>query len=100
MYGQQMKKYHWVTSTYLDDMTDETEKLYINEFADGHRRRGMRKLRVPEKQDDYNATTWRIGLFLGIALSLLFQAVHLGNAYIPHVVFILYLFYYYYYDRE
>ncbi|CAO3597054.1 unnamed protein product [Absidia cylindrospora] len=78
MYGQQMKKYHWVTSTCLDDMTDETEKLYINEFADGHRRRGMRKLRVPEKQDDYNATTWRIGLFLGIAFSLLFQAVHLG----------------------
>lgn len=60
-------------------MLEETEKLYINEFADGHRRRGMRKLRVPEKHDDYNATTWRIGLFLGLSFSLLLQAVQLGR---------------------
>lgn len=25
--------------------------MYINEFADGHRRRGMRKLRAPEKNE-------------------------------------------------
>ena len=27
------------------------QDLYINEFSDGHRRRGMRKLRAPEKNE-------------------------------------------------
>ncbi|KAI7849080.1 SPX domain-containing protein [Circinella umbellata] len=78
LYLQRVKKYHWVTSTELDSIIKETETLYINEFADGHRRRGMRKLRVPEKQEDYNSTTLRIGLYLGMALILLLRSCQLG----------------------
>ncbi|CAO3630671.1 unnamed protein product [Cunninghamella blakesleeana] len=78
LYNQKIKKYKWIQSTLLDDIIDETELLYINEFADGHRRRGMAKLRVPEKNENYNATTWRIGLYLGISLSFLTQAIKLG----------------------
>ncbi|KAF7730382.1 Xenotropic and polytropic retrovirus receptor 1 [Apophysomyces ossiformis] len=75
LYAKRLKVYHWVTSEELDDIIKETEALYINEFADGHRRRGMRKLRVPEKQEDYNATSWRVGLYLGIALALLLNTL-------------------------
>ncbi|CDS05005.1 hypothetical protein LRAMOSA07535 [Lichtheimia ramosa] len=78
LYTQRMKKYHWVTSEDLQNIIKETETLYINEFADGHRRRGMRKLRVPEKQEDYNSTTLRIGLFIGIAIPMLLRSLQLG----------------------
>ncbi|KAG0172174.1 hypothetical protein DFQ29_008490 [Apophysomyces sp. BC1021] len=75
LYSKRLKVYHWVITEELDDIIRETETLYISEFADGHRRRGMRKLRVPEKQEDYNATSWRVGVYLGIAITLLLNTL-------------------------
>ncbi|KAG1084751.1 hypothetical protein G6F42_021658 [Rhizopus arrhizus] len=53
LYTQTIKKHHWASTSDLDFIIKETENLYINEFADGHRRRGMRKLRAPEKNEVY-----------------------------------------------
>lgn len=78
LYTQTIKKHHWSNATDLDLIIKETETLYINEFADGHRRRGMRKLRAPEKDENYNSTTLRIGIFLGMAIPLLIQSFQLA----------------------
>ncbi|GAA5797115.1 hypothetical protein HPULCUR_002494 [Helicostylum pulchrum] len=78
LYTQSIKKHHWANTTDLDGIIKDAETLYINEFADGHRRRGMRKLRAPEKDEDYNATTLRVGIFLGTAIPLFIQSVQLA----------------------
>lgn len=48
LYMDKVHKYHWVTSHKIELFIEETEKLYIDEFAEGHRRKGMSKLRTPE----------------------------------------------------
>ncbi|KAL7319416.1 Xenotropic and polytropic retrovirus receptor 1 [Mucor circinelloides] len=78
LYTQTIKKHHWASTSDLDFIIKETENLYINEFADGHRRRGMRKLRAPEKNEEHNSTILRIGIFLGMAIPMLVQAFHLA----------------------
>ncbi|KAG1051526.1 hypothetical protein G6F43_006264 [Rhizopus delemar] len=70
--------HYWVNSKDLNRMMHETETLYINEFADGHRRRGMRKLRAPEPNKNYNSTTLRVGILLGITIPLFIQASYLA----------------------
>ncbi|KAF9285758.1 hypothetical protein BGZ68_003584 [Mortierella alpina] len=39
---------YFMSSSTLEELITETEKLYIEKFEDGHRRRGMSKLRIPD----------------------------------------------------
>jgi SPX domain protein involved in polyphosphate accumulation len=48
LYMEKVRQYHWVNSNKIETFIEETEQLYISEFAEGHRRRGMSKLRTPE----------------------------------------------------
>ncbi|KAG9065305.1 Xenotropic and polytropic retrovirus receptor 1 [Linnemannia hyalina] len=45
--ASKLKTAYFVTSTILDDLILETEDLYIEKFENGHRSRGMTKLRIP-----------------------------------------------------
>jgi hypothetical protein len=40
-----------MNSNKIDEILNDTEELYIEEFASGHRRKGMSKLRTPEKDE-------------------------------------------------
>ncbi|RCH84235.1 hypothetical protein CU098_001628, partial [Rhizopus stolonifer] len=84
LYMQKLNKYHWMNSEKLDEFLHNTEELYIAEFAEGHRGRGMSKLRIPEKDEHYTPTTWRIGFYIGFSLALLLRVAQL--AFDPHVV--------------
>ncbi|KAI9280072.1 EXS family-domain-containing protein [Sporodiniella umbellata] len=77
LYLKMLEQQHWVSSTDLEHIMHETETLFINEFADGHRSRGMRKLRPSEQTKDSNFTVLRVGIFLGLSLCLLIQAAAL-----------------------
>ncbi|KAG0914400.1 hypothetical protein G6F33_004285 [Rhizopus arrhizus] len=78
LYMKVVESHYWVNSNDLNRMMHETETLYINEFADGHRRRGMSKLRAPEPNKNYNSTTLRVGILLGITIPLFIQASYLA----------------------
>ncbi|KAF9569246.1 hypothetical protein EC968_002616 [Mortierella alpina] len=39
---------YFMTSNTLEELITETETLYVEKFEDGHRRRGMSKLRIPD----------------------------------------------------
>ncbi|CEG83581.1 hypothetical protein RMATCC62417_17480 [Rhizopus microsporus] len=78
LYMKVVRKQHWVTSTELNRIINEAETLYINEFADGHRRRGMSKLRAPETNKEYTSTTLRVGILLGMAITLFIQAIQIA----------------------
>ncbi|KAI7869075.1 SPX domain-containing protein [Spinellus fusiger] len=80
LYTKRIQGYHWIKSKEVDGLIKEAEALYINEFADGDRGRGMRKLRVPERHETYNSTTLRIGLYLGLAIPLLYSACATGKS--------------------
>lgn len=79
LYTQKINKYHWAKSKKLDEFLNDTENLYIQEFADGHRRRGMAKLRIPERDEHYTPTTWRIGFYIGLSLALLARVAQLAT---------------------
>ncbi|KAG2230138.1 hypothetical protein INT48_001480 [Thamnidium elegans] len=78
LYTQKINKFHWATSHKIDDIMHDTEKLYIDEFAEGHRRRGMAKLRIPEREEHYTPTTWRTGFYIGLAVALLIRVTQLA----------------------
>ncbi|CAO3694540.1 unnamed protein product [Rhizopus stolonifer] len=77
LYMKVVKMQYWVNSSDLDHILQETEVLYINEFADGHRSRGMNKLRAPKQKKDFNSTTLRVGIYLGLSISFFIQALSL-----------------------
>jgi hypothetical protein len=52
----------------------------VNEFAGGHRRRGMRKLRLPEATRDYHSPVWRTGLYLGLAIPAFVRCCEIGKS--------------------
>ncbi|KAF9325417.1 hypothetical protein BG006_011100 [Podila minutissima] len=67
---------YFMTSTLLKDLTVETEDLYINSFEQGHRRRGMAKLRIPDsKNQTHHNTAIRVGIYMGLALPLMVQGL-------------------------
>ncbi|KAG2179970.1 hypothetical protein INT43_003757 [Umbelopsis isabellina] len=68
LYTRKLQEYNWYRSDDLQALIDETEELYVNEFAGGHRRRGMRKLRIPEATRDYHSPVLRTGLYLGLII--------------------------------
>jgi hypothetical protein len=69
IYMEKVAQYHWSTSTKLNHILSSTEKLFISEFAEGHRRKGMSKLRTPEREESYTPTAWRIGFYTGLSLA-------------------------------
>ncbi|KAF9907622.1 hypothetical protein EC991_010741 [Linnemannia zychae] len=62
---------YFISSTILDDLISGTEELFIEKFENGHRRRGMAKLRIPDgRNQPHHRTTSRVGLYVGISLPL------------------------------
>ncbi|CAO3628232.1 unnamed protein product [Cunninghamella echinulata] len=78
IYITKLKTYHWFTSDSLGDMIASTERVYIREFANGHRRKGMKKLRVPESDDNFNSNTWRIGFCFGACVAIFSRVIQLA----------------------
>lgn len=66
--------------SYCRVINELVQKLYVNEFADGHRRRGMRKLRIPESTRDYHSPVWRTGLYLGMTIPAFVRCCEIGEA--------------------
>ncbi|KAG9325024.1 hypothetical protein KVV02_001023 [Mortierella alpina] len=73
---------YFMSSTTLEELITETETLYIEKFEDGHRRRGMSKLRIPDikhkasaNTDSHHASVGRASFYLGLALVLLILGI-------------------------
>ncbi|KAI9300904.1 EXS family-domain-containing protein [Cunninghamella echinulata] len=79
IYITKLKTYHWFTSDSLNDMIASTERVYIREFANGHRRKGMKKLRVPEPDGNFNSNTWRIGFCFGACVAIFSRVIQLAT---------------------
>ncbi|KAG0369635.1 hypothetical protein BGZ54_009367 [Gamsiella multidivaricata] len=74
--ASKLRPIYFMTSTTLDDMMTETEDLFIYKFENGHRRRAMAKLRIPDhKNQSHHAATARVGIYLGVAIPLLILGV-------------------------
>ncbi|CAO3697478.1 unnamed protein product [Rhizopus microsporus] len=78
LYFQKLNQYHWIRSRKIDDLLDDTESLYIKEFAGGHRRKGMNQLRLPERDDHYTPVSWRTGFYLGLTLAFFARVIQLA----------------------
>ncbi|CAO3698897.1 unnamed protein product [Rhizopus stolonifer] len=97
LYTQKMNEYHWIKSQRIDEILNDTEELYIEEFASGHRRKGMSKLRMPEKDEHYTPAAWRIGFYIGWTTALFARVIQLAldtNAqeYVPNMYFSLQIY--------
>ncbi|KAF9114965.1 hypothetical protein BGX27_009293 [Mortierella sp. AM989] len=67
---------YFMASSTVEDLISETEDVFIDNFEQGHRRRGMAKLRIPDAKDKTHYwTAMRIGLYLGLAAPLLVQGL-------------------------
>ncbi|KAF9191532.1 hypothetical protein BGZ50_009299 [Haplosporangium sp. Z 11] len=67
---------YFMNSTIIQDLITETEDVFIDSFEKGHRRKGMAKLRIPDsKNQTHHLATTRIGLYMGLAIPLLVQAL-------------------------
>ncbi|KAG0073947.1 hypothetical protein BGZ90_011150 [Linnemannia elongata] len=74
--NSRLKPAYFMTSGVIEDLIKETEDLFIDTFEKGHRRRGMAKLRIPDsKNQTHHFTTTRIGMYMGLAAPLMFQAL-------------------------
>ncbi|KAF9934408.1 hypothetical protein FBU30_002232 [Linnemannia zychae] len=74
--NSRLKPAYFMTSGVIEDLIKETEDLFIESFEKGHRRRGMAKLRIPDsKNQTHHFTATRIGLYMGLAAPLMFQAL-------------------------
>ncbi|KAG0745260.1 hypothetical protein G6F62_005015 [Rhizopus arrhizus] len=78
LYIQKLNQYHWMNSNKIDEILNDTEELYIEEFASGHRRKGMSKLRTPEKDEHYTPAAWRVGFYIGLTLALFARVLQLA----------------------
>ncbi|KAI1311892.1 hypothetical protein EDD11_003293 [Mortierella claussenii] len=67
---------YFMSSVVLDDLSTETEDLFIEKFEKGHRRRGMAKLRIPDpRSQSHHGTVARVGIYIGLAIPLLIQGI-------------------------
>ncbi|KAF9130081.1 hypothetical protein BGW39_003485, partial [Mortierella sp. 14UC] len=74
--NSRLKPAYFMTSVVIEDLIKETEDLFIDSFEKGHRRRGMAKLRIPDsKNQTHHFTATRIGMYMGLAAPLMFQAL-------------------------
>ena len=70
------------TSQRVAEMIDQTETMMIEKLEDGNRSRAMNRLRVPplsEKDRASQFSSWKTGLFMGMALVL---AIVIGIAFV------------------
>ncbi|KAF9379691.1 hypothetical protein CPC16_010645 [Podila verticillata] len=71
-----LKPAYFMNSPTIEDLIKDTEDLFVESFEKGHRRRGMAKLRIPDsKNQTHHLVTTRIGLYLGLMMPLMFQAL-------------------------
>ncbi|KAG0089240.1 hypothetical protein BGZ93_000422 [Podila epicladia] len=71
-----LKPAYFMTSPMIEGLIKETEDVFIESFEKGHRRRGMAKLRIPDsKNQTHHLVSTRIGLYLGLMMPLMFQAL-------------------------
>ncbi|KAF9107576.1 hypothetical protein BGX29_005935 [Mortierella sp. GBA35] len=74
--NSRLKPAYFMTSDIIENLIRETEDLFIETFEKGHRRRGMAKLRIPDsKNQTHHFTSTRIGMYMGLAAPLMFQAL-------------------------
>ncbi|KAG0246924.1 hypothetical protein BGX31_005412 [Mortierella sp. GBA43] len=74
--NSKLKPAYFMNSTTVEDLITTTEDLFVDTFEKGHRRRGMAKLRIPDSRGQtYHWTTTRIGLYLGLIMPLMVQAL-------------------------
>ncbi|KAF9190661.1 hypothetical protein BGZ50_000123 [Haplosporangium sp. Z 11] len=68
---------YFMKSVVLENLFTETEDLFIEQFENGHRRRGMAKLRIPDPRGrSHHAASARIGIYFGLALLLFIQGIN------------------------
>ncbi|KAL6064678.1 Xenotropic and polytropic retrovirus receptor 1 [Balamuthia mandrillaris] len=71
-YFVQIRKDHqFVQMKQLYLLKTETEKLFCSAFSPNCRKKGMQKLRIPEKRPGLGWSTFRFGLFGGASLALM-----------------------------
>ncbi|CAO3565673.1 unnamed protein product [Mortierella alpina] len=74
--ASKLRPCYFMSSNTLEELITETETLYIEKFEDGHRRRGMSKLRIPDiKHKSHHASVGRASFYLGLALVLLILGI-------------------------
>ncbi|KAG0055576.1 hypothetical protein BGZ83_008187 [Gryganskiella cystojenkinii] len=74
--NSKLKPSYFMSSGTIQDLITETEDVFIETFEKGHRRRGMAKLRIPDsKNQTHHMTSTRIGLYMGLAVSLMVQSL-------------------------
>ncbi|KAG0260556.1 hypothetical protein BG011_001829 [Mortierella polycephala] len=71
-----MQPCYFMKSVVLENLIKETEDLFIERFENGHRQRGMAKLRIPDsRRRSHHAASARIGIYFGLASLLLIQGI-------------------------
>ncbi|OZJ01989.1 hypothetical protein BZG36_04689 [Bifiguratus adelaidae] len=77
LYMENVRSEEFAKDEELEGLIQDTESLYIQHFADGKRNIGMRKLRVPEQQDQhYHFAVLRIGMMLGLSVPALVAVLY------------------------
>lgn len=49
--NSKLKPAYFMTSLTIEKLIKDTEDLFIDSFENGHRRRGMAKLRIPDSKN-------------------------------------------------
>lgn len=65
-----------ISSTVIDTLLQDVENLFVD-FMNTTRHRAMQALRLPDEQITHYFTTWRSGLFLGLALPAIANSIQL-----------------------
>src|SRR5690349_5103149 len=76
--ASKLRPTYFMSSTILDDLFKDTEDLFIENFANGHRRRGMAKLRVPDLR--HQVSPHEVATVIGAK-----QIVKYRHANTPHI---------------
>ncbi|CAG8469874.1 6377_t:CDS:10 [Paraglomus occultum] len=60
----------------LERILKQTESFYLASFSDGMRKHAIKRLRMPDKARSYYFVTWRVGVYLGMAINLTLMGIH------------------------
>lgn len=73
----EISNFNFSKSQELRLLISQTEYVYAQAFTGGHRTPAMQKLRVPEEEEDMEATTLRFGLLFGMSLGFMIIIVYM-----------------------
>ncbi|CAG8472847.1 11685_t:CDS:10 [Paraglomus brasilianum] len=59
----------------LDRILKQTEIFYVSSFSDGVRKHAIKRLRMPDKAKSHYFVTWRVGIYLGMAINLILVGI-------------------------